>query len=563
MEVAEFIVVIMTILGGLGIFLFGINLMGDSLKALAGSKLKVILEKATNTPLKGILVGALVTAIIQSSSGTTALAIGLVSVGLLTFPQAVGVIFGANIGTTVTSLLTGAGIEEYALWFVGIGAIIVFFVKHEKVKQAGHAILGFGFLFFGLGLMGDSLKEVLTAYENEAKQLFSSFDGDWGWLLGLLSGAGITAIVQSSSATVGLLQEVYVESTLSIEGALPILFGCNIGTTITGMIAALGGNKDARKTSFIHTVFNALGALLFLLLLKPFASLMGLIEQKIVIPSGMETKMTLAFAHIIFNLVTTFILYFFINLLIKLTNKVIKEKEVKDESTFVDDLLDHQLIKSSTVMALALAKKALDYMVKQVQRFIIIARDYSFTRNDDFLVEGASIETTINLLDKRIHDYLVELMVHDMSNKNSKLLSKYLDQIKDLERLGDHCKNLLEFFKERYDKDYHLSSDGRQDLKQIYNTLIEMCDATVLAIGNWSKEKAQEVLVIEDEIDRMTEVFHNRHVHRLDKGVCSVLNAEHFIEILSNIERMGDHLENICESIIYDSNEEKGETKIA
>ena len=425
MEVAEFIVVIMTILGGLGIFLFGINLMGDSLKALAGSKLKVILEKATNTPLKGILVGALVTAIIQSSSGTTALAIGLVSVGLLTFPQAVGVIFGANIGTTVTSLLTGAGIEEYALWFVGIGAIIVFFVKHEKVKQVGHAILGFGFLFFGLGLMGDSLKEVLTAYENEAKQLFSSFDGDWGWLLGLLSGAGITAIVQSSSATVGLLQEVYVESTLSIEGALPILFGCNIGTTITGMIAALGGNKDARKTSFIHTVFNALGALLFLLLLKPFASLMGLIEQNIVIPSGMETKMTLAFAHIIFNLVTTFILYFFINLLIKLTNKVIKEKEVKDESTIVDDLLDHQLIKSSTVMALALAKKALDYILKQVQRFIIIARDYSFTRNDDFLVEGASIETTINLLDKRIHDYLVELMVHDMSNKNSKLLSKY------------------------------------------------------------------------------------------------------------------------------------------
>lgn len=557
MEVNEFIITIMTILGGIGVFLFGVNLMGDSLKAITGSKLKNILEKATNTPLKGILMGALVTAIIQSSSGTTALAISLVGVGLLTFPQAVGIIFGANVGTTITSFLTGAGVEEYALWFVGIGSIIAFFVRKEKIKQLGLAILGFGFLFFGLQLMGDALKVILEAYQEEAKQLFSSFDGSFGWLFGLLSGIGMTAIMQSSAAVVGILQEIYMESTLSIQGALPILFGCNIGTTLTTMVIALGGNTEAKRTSFIHILFNTLGSILFLILLNPFSSLMELIEGNIILPLGMEKKMTLAFAHMIFNIVTTIVLYFFINPLIKFSCFVIKDKNNKDESTIVDDLLNYQLIESSTVMALSLAKKALDYMAKNVQRFIVIARDYSFTRNDDFLTEGEKLEITINLLDKRIHDYLVKLMVKDINDKNSKLLSKYLDQIKDLERLGDHAKNLLEFFKERYDMDYHLSSDGRQDLKQIYNALIEMCDLTVAAISEWSKDKAKKAFDIEDEIDRMTDVFHKRHVHRIDTGACSILNAEHFVEILANIERMGDHLENICESIAYDVNIEK------
>ncbi len=557
MEVSELIITIMTILGGLGIFLFGINQMGDSLKSIAGSKLKTVIEKATNTPVKGILVGALVTAIIQSSSGTTALAISLVSVGLLSFPKAVGIIFGANIGTTITSFLTGAGIEEYSLWFVGIGSIIAFFVKKEKIKQIAFAILGFGFLFFGLQLMGDALKVLLEAYEEETKQLFSSFDGDFGWIFGLLSGIGITAVMQSSSAVVSILQEIYMESTLTIKGALPILFGCNIGTTITAMIVSLGGNTEAKRTSFIHILFNTIGSILFLIFLSPYSALMESIEQNFVLSSGMERKMTLAFAHIIFNIVTTIVLYFFINHLIKLSYAVIKDKDDKDESTIMDDLLNYQLIESSTVMALSLAKKALDFMAKNVQRFIVIARDYSFTRNDDFLVEGEKLETTINLLDKRIHDYLVKLMVHDINDKNSKLLSKYLDQIKDLERLGDHAKNLLEFFKERYDMDYHLSSDGKQDLKQLYNALIEMCDLTINAIVEWSKEKAKKAFEIENEIDRMTDVFHKRHVHRIDTGVCSILNAEHFVEVLSNIERMGDHLENICESIVYDIKLEK------
>ena len=196
-------------------------------------------------------------------------------------------------------------------------------------------------------------------------------------------------------------------------------------------------------------------------------------------------------------------------------------------------------------------------MVSLVQRFMVISRDYSFTRNDDFIEEGYKIEEKINLLDQRIHDYLIRLIVEDVDKKNSALLSKYLDQIKDLERLGDHCKNLLEFFKERYENNYELSLEGRQDLKQIYNTLINMCDTTVSSIKVWSKEKAQEVITYEDEIDRMTDLFHNRHMYRLDKGLCSVMNAEHFIEILSNIERMGDHLENIAESIIYDSSFQK------
>ena len=550
-EFNNIIEMLMFIIGGLGIFLYGINLMGESLKELAGDKLKVIIEKTTNTPIKGILVGALVTAIIQSSSGTTALTVGLVRAGLLSFPQAVGIIMGANIGTTITAFIVGLDIGAASLWFVGIGAILIFFVNKDKIKKLGSIILGFGLLFFGLEAMGAALKSLLSLYEEQTTSLFNYLaNNPIGWILGLFVGTGITAIVQSSSATISIVQKLYGQGTIQLMGALPIMLGCNIGTTITAMFASVGGGTQAKRTSFVHAIFNIFGAVLFMILLWPFTWLVQLLETHLL--GDVHSPMTLAFAHIIFNVTTTLILYFLINKIVLLANKVIKDKD-DSENKIVNELLDYSLINRSSVLALSFVKSAIDYMALNVKRFIYISREYSFKRVDEYLEEGDKLEQTINCLDKRIHDYLVKLMITDLDTKQSNKLSKYLDQIKDLERLGDHCKNLLEFFKERYENGFELSMDGSQDLEQIYGVLITMTDLTVDAVTNWNKDDAEKASKCEDEIDKMEELFHSRHVHRLNNGICSVLSAEHFVEVLANIERMGDHLENICESIIIEN----------
>lgn len=547
LSVNEILIQLMTVLGGLGIFLYGINLMGDSLKAIAGDRLKGFIEKTTNTPLKGILIGALVTALIQSSSGTTALTVGLVRAGLMSFPQAVGVIMGANIGTTITSFIIGLKIEKYALIFVGIGAILIFFVKSEKIKEIGRIILGFGMLFFGLSLMGDALNIMLTAYEEQTTAIFEWF-ADYP-IFGLFIGAGITAVVQSSSATIGILQTLYSQGTIVLLGAIPILLGCNIGTTVTACFACIGGGIQAKRTAMVHAMFNVIGALLFMVLLWPFNQAMIWIETTLLAGLGPHPAMSLAVAHMIFNLVTTFVLYFFINLMVKFATKVVKEKE-NPENALLEELLDYSLIEKSPTLALTFVKKSINYMTQCVKEYVYLAKEYSFVEEKGVIDKGEELEKTINCLDKRIHDYLIRLTITHLNETNSHLLSVYLDQIKDLERVGDHCSNILEFFEERYETDKHLSEDSLQDLDQIYGILLQMVDAASDAILNWDLNKAEETATYEDQIDKLEEVFHQRHVHRINSGACSYLNSDHYVEILSNIERMGDHLKNISDGIL-------------
>ncbi|MDE6241973.1 MAG: Na/Pi cotransporter family protein [Anaeroplasmataceae bacterium] len=559
LSASQIILELIAVLGGLGLFLYGINQMGDSLKTIAGDKLKTIIEKTTNTPIKGILVGTLVTAVIQSSSGTTALTVGLVRAGLMTFPQAIGVILGANIGATITSFFIGMNIESYSLIFVGVGALMIFFIKNEKGSEIGKVIFGFGMLFFGLKTMGDALDTILMAYEEEATRLFK-FISDRP-ILGLLIGTALTALVQSSSAIIGILQTLYQQGFIVVFGAIPIMLGCNIGTTITACIAGIGGGVQAKRTAFVHVMFNVIGAVLFLALLWPFSKLMEIIESSMLSGLGPHPKMTIAIAHLLFNFVTTFIMFFLIKAMVKFTEKLFKDKP-DEHQTILDSLLDYSLIEKSPGFSLTFAKKSIDYMCKCVTEYVTMARDYSFDSKLSYGDRPKEIEETIDELDKRIHDYLIKLTLSDLSQSNSHLLSAYLDAIKDLERIGDHCTNLFEFFDDRYSTNKELSEDGKQDLEQLYGTVIQMLNTTFEAFYEWDKTKALEVNALEDQVDKLEAFFHQRHVHRIDSGACSYLNADHYVEILSNLERMGDHLENISECILNTAHLHAEETKL-
>ncbi|MCM1557286.1 MAG: Na/Pi cotransporter family protein [Anaeroplasma bactoclasticum] len=547
LSASQIVLELIAVLGGLGLFLYGINQMGDSLKVIAGDKLKTIIEKTTNTPIKGILVGTLVTAIIQSSSGTTALTVGLVRAGLMSFPQAIGVILGANIGATITSFFIGLNIESYSLIFVGVGALMIFFIKNEKGSEIGKVIFGFGMLFFGLKTMGDALDTILMAYEAEATQLFK-FISDQP-ILGLFIGTALTALVQSSSAIIGILQTLYQQGFIVVFGAIPIMLGCNIGTTITACIAGIGGGVQAKRTAFVHVMFNVVGAVLFLALLWPFSKLIEMIETSMLSGLGPHPKMTIAIAHLLFNFVTTFIMFFLIKVMVKFTEKLFKDKP-NEQQTILDSLLDYSLIEKSPGFSLTFAKKSIDYMCKCVTEYVNMAKDYSFDSKLSYGDKPRELEETIDELDKRIHDYLIKLTLSDLSKSNSHLLSAYLDSIKDLERIGDHCTNLFEFFDDRYSTNKELSEDGKQDLEQLYGTVIQMLNTTFEAFYGWDKTKALEVNALEDQVDKLEAFFHQRHVHRIDSGACSYLNADHYVEILSNLERMGDHLENISECIL-------------
>ena len=540
---------ILFVLGGLGIFLFGIHMMGSSLKELAGDKLRVIIQKSTSTPLMGMVVGFLVTMLTQSSSTTSAIAVGLVGAGLMTFGQSIGVLLGANIGGTVLPLLMAA-MPSYikpvvAVALVFIGASMVFFFKKEKINQAGSVILGFGLIFLGLALIDMSFDYIQETQADMINQLFTNLSNfpELGVLVGIL----FTIIVQSSAATIGIVQGLFAAGSMSLSGALALMLGANLGTTITAIIACLGSSRTAKKVAMANMLIKLFGVVVFTIIFRfAFYPLMEIIDKSL-FANDMNNPLIISFGHIGFNIINSFALLALIKPFIKLCDKLIPEIS---EKSIEDSLLDYTLIKKSPQLALSFVKKAIDYMAEEVENYSVIAKEYAFNRDDSLIETGIEYERTINCLDKRIHDYLIKLTIQNIDSKSSTLISKYLDLIKDFERVGDHCTNLFEFFHDRYEKDMHLSDDGTQDLEQMFTTVETMVKNTVLAVKKWDVKIASETIPLEDETDNLEEAFRERHVHRVQTGVCSFINTEHYVEILSNLERMGDHLKNILDSIV-------------
>lgn len=538
------------ILGGVAVFLFGIDLMGDGLKKLAGSKLRTIIEKTTSTPLRGIVTGVILTVLIQSSSATTVLVIGLVSAGLMTLRQAVGLMFGANIGTTITSVIIGLPIADYGLLMIFVGVILYLFFTRKTLKNLGAVIFGFGMIFFGLDTMEIGLIPLVqTEFVEEMFYLFSNTSNRFFWLFGVLFGTIFTAIIQSSSASIGIIQKLYhlneSVATFSLIGALPMVLGANIGTTVTGLLASINGSVESKRVSIVHVVFNLIGAFLFLILLWPYYYTVSWVEQTFF---GAYSMATLAFAHVLMNMTTTIILFFFIDQLIKIATWFVKEPVYHDELTAI---IDESYLQGSPTLALSYVKKGLNQMGQIAKSYLDLVKSYSFENSGDAESRSERLEKQLDDYDKRLHDYMIKLVrENELSVKDSNRLSRDLDTIRDFERIGDHLNNLVGFFLERYKDNIFLTEGGKQDLTWFFEKLEEMFVLTLDSFEHNDAKKAELVMEYEDLIDKIEEKCRLNYIERLKSGEAAFTTKTNYVEILSNLERVADHLSNIAENII-------------
>ena len=532
--------VLFQFLGGLGIFLFSIKYMGDGLQKAAGDRLRSILDRFTTNPFMGVLVGIIVTVLIQSSSGTTVITVGLVSAGFMTLRQAIGVIMGANIGTTVTAFIIGLDVGEYALPIMALGAILIFFFNKNTVKNMGEVIFGFGGLFLGLELMSSGMKPLrsLTAFSDLTVAMADHP------LLGVVAGTVFTLIVQSSSATVGILQGLYAENLVSLQAALPVLFGDNIGTTITAVLASIGASVAARRAAATHVLFNVVGTIIFMILLYPFTLYVDWISQAL----NLESKMQIAFAHGSFNVANTILQFPLIGVWALFVTKIIPGKDVTIE--YKPKHLDQNFINQSPAVAIGQAKEEIirmgDFAVQGMQE----TYEYLKTSNKKHADTAYQIEDAINNLDRKITDYLVDISAVNISPIESARHVMLMDTVRDIERIGDHFENIIELIDFREVNRVKLTEDAMEDLREMFTLTIATVEKAVRSLDLNDIELAREVAEQEDLIDKMERKFRKNHIVRLNEGHCSAQAGMVFVDIVSNLERIGDHAVNIAEAIL-------------
>lgn len=527
-------------LGGLGIFLFGLKYMGDGLQKSAGDKLRDILDRFTTNPLMGVLAGIIVTVLIQSSSGTTVITVGLVSAGFMTLRQAIGVIMGANIGTTVTAFIIGIKVGDYALPIIALGAILIFFFKNKKVQHLGQIVFGFGALFFGLNLMSDGMKPLrsLEAFHDLTVSMSSNP------ILGVVVGTIFTVIVQSSSATIGILQGLFAQDLVSLDAALPVLFGDNIGTTITAVLAAIGASVAARRAAATHVLFNLIGTTLFLILLVPFTALIEYLRTFM----NLNAEMTIAFAHGIFNASNTLIQLPFIGALAFIVTKLIPGEDSIIE--YKAKHLDPNFIQQSPTIALGQAKEE----VLRMGQFAVLGLEetnkYLNTKLTKHSETALQLEDAINNLDRKITDYLVDLASSSLSEHDSEEHSILMDTVRDIERIGDHFENIVELIEYQQANKVKITESAMADLEEMFSLTISTVREAIQALDHKDKEAARHVVEKEEAIDKMERKLRKQHILRLNEGACSGQAGIVFVDIISNLERVGDHAVNIAEAVL-------------
>ncbi|SDN42178.1 phosphate:Na+ symporter [Alkalicoccus daliensis] len=525
--------------GGLAIFLFGIKYMGDGLQKVAGDKLRDILDKFTSNPIMGVLAGIVVTILLQTSTGTTVLAIGLVNAGFMTLRQSIGVIMGANIGTTVTAFIIGLNISDYALPIVAVGTFLIFFFKNKKANNYGQVFFGFGALFYGLNLMGDGLRPLreLEAFAELTVNMSANP------LLGVLIGTIFTVSVQSSSAAIGLLQQLFAQGALDLDAALPVLFGDNIGTTITAVLASLGASIAAKRAALTHVIFNVVGTILVLIIIRPYISMVAYFQESL----NLNPEMTIAFAHGIFNVSNVLIQLPFVALLALAVTKIIPGNDMIIE--YKAQHLDPSIISQSSSIALSQAKKETLRMGELSSQGLQEAAEFVKTNNKRHAELTYQFEDAINNLDRKITDYLTRISTNSLTAADSRYHSMLMDTVRDIERVGDHMENIIELKEYQVANKVKLSQSAMEDLEEMFTLTIATLKEAFEALDNDNVEMARSAILKEEEIDKMERQLRKKHIMRLNEGLCEGSAGIVFVDMISNLERIGDHSVNIAEAV--------------
>lgn len=530
----EYINILLGLFSGLALFLFGMEFMGDGLENAAGSRLKSFFDKAITNPLKGALVGTIVTAIIQSSSATTVMVVGFVNAGLMSLYQAVGVIMGANIGTTITGQLITFKIDDYIPLFIIIGAALILFMKQEKRKEIGKIVFGFGLLFMGLSQMKDAMSPI--AQTTFFQDLILTLEGNM--FLGILVGAAMTAVVQSSSASTAILLSLAATGAISLQVAIPILFGNNIGTCVTALLSSLNANKVAKKAAFIHLSFNLIGTLIFLPLIN--------ILSQVVMYMGGDIDKQIANAHTIFNIVNAIILLPFAGVFVKLANLALKDKEGENPTI---NRLDRRFLETPAI--------AFEQAFQESLTMYDLAKE-NLTLSTNALIDGKVTnlkkifknESEINRLERELSTFLVSISSHDITEVDTNRIASMIKIISDIERIGDHSKNIAELAEEVSTSKLTFTSDALEELRLMYNYTIESINSSYASYKNNNRQKANDTMIFEENIDRLEELLRDKHIQRLSQNKCNAHSGAVFLDAISNFERIGDHSINIAEYVL-------------
>ncbi len=527
---------IINLLGGLGLFLFGMKYMSDGLNQVAGNKMKHLLEKLTRNRFKGFLLGMLVTAVIQSSSATTVMLMGFLNAGIMDLAQATGVIIGANIGTTITAVLIAIDVSAIAPFCIFIGAVMALFSKKQTQKYVGQIILGFGILFFGLKYMsGDAAMGALKT--SEAFQGFITSANNP--FLGIVIGIAICAVLQSSSASIGVLQVLALQGLMPMDFAIYLIIGINVGSAMPLFLSAIGAKTNAKRAAFIYFVFDIVGMIIFtpIALLTPYCDWLTTLSS--------NGSVQVAAGHIIFKIVTAIFLLPFVKVIVRLSEKFIKDKEHESQLRFM--YIDKKISENSFSTVLQIGREV-ERMAQLVRKNFVMACE-GFAANDiSAQREIKENEEVINWLNHSITDFLVTITSHELSGDVSEYIGKLFHVITDLERIGDHALNISEHTELARENELSFSDDGLNEFRDIYEKALELYDGSFNAFVNKKLPDNEEhqLHFLEDSIDQLTLTAQDNHVERLREKKCHTSSGVVFTKVLQDLERVGDHSYNIA-----------------
>lgn len=547
---SETVQMIITMLGGLALFIYGMNLMSDGLQKSAGERMKNILALLTRNPVLGVLAGALCTAVLQSSSATTVMVIGFVSAGLMSLRQAISIILGANIGTTITAQLIAFSIGDYAWAFVAVGFVMYFFLKKKEfLSYLGQTIFAFGVLFVGINIMGGAMKPLAGSpvFIDLMTQVHDIP------VLGVLLGTLMTVVVQSSSATIAVLQNLAstagpdgVTSIIGLTGALPILFGDNIGTTITAVLASIGGSLAAKRTAAAHVVFNITGTFIFIWFIPYYAKFIQFIS-----PDGAEIDVIsrqIANAHSCFNIFNTILFIPIIGILVKVVTKIVPGKELERMPS--DPIfLDHNVL-DRPFAAIHLATKEIIRLAEMTFTMIRDAQKAFVGGDREAADKVKKAEENVNVLQEHIVNYLAGMFTADtITEEQSAKVSGLLHIAADIEHIGDHCKNISEFADEKIKNSYDFSEEAYGEICGCFDLAKKMAAKSIEAMEECSHEIAGDVRIMEKEMNRTESELRLHHMKRISDGKCSPEFTVIYTDVVHNIEKIGDYCNNIAEAV--------------